>query len=77
MFALIHFSAKFRLFLAFDFTVACIMLLGAMEWLKEGSNESLRLDSKIDWSIDGRRIDGEMDELMVDRWTKDSSTDTA
>jgi hypothetical protein len=48
-----------------------------MERVKEGSIESLGLDSKIDWSIDGRRIDGQMDELIVDQWTKDSRTDIA
>jgi hypothetical protein len=44
---------------------------------KRGIDLSLGLDSKIDCSIDGRRIDGQMDELIVDRWTKDSRTDIA
>ena len=45
------FSAKFRLLLGFDFIVACV-ILGPMEWVKEGSTENLGLDSRIDRSID-------------------------
>jgi len=45
------FSAKFRLLLGFDFTVACV-ILGPMEWVNEGLIDSLGLDGRIDWSVD-------------------------
>jgi len=76
MFALIYFSARFRLLLGFDFTVSCIILLGPMEWVKRDRLKALGLAAGSTGQLtDGRRIDGQLDELMVDRWTKYSRTD--
>jgi len=47
MFSLIHFYARCRLLLVFDFTVACV-IHGSMEWVTEGSIGNLGLDSMID-----------------------------
>jgi len=61
--------------LVFDFTVACV-ILEPMEWVKEGSIESLGLTAGSAGRLtDGRRIYRQMDELMVDPLTKDSRTE--